>query len=83
MKTYASESINGDAHCKIPQFSYPTYGLTKREYFSAIAMQGLTSNPDWAKTMVDKNDWDDYINRLASGAVEIADKLIEELNKEK
>jgi len=24
-------------------------GLTKREYFAAIAMQGLLSNPEWMK----------------------------------
>ena len=55
-------------------------GLTKREYFASLAMQGWCANPDWAKTLVE-NDWDDYTNRLTSGAVEIADKLIEELNK--
>lgn len=25
------------------------YGLTKREYFAGLAMQGLLSNPEWMK----------------------------------
>lgn len=55
-------------------------GITKREYFAGLAMQGLTSNSDWAKTSGD--DWDDYKKRLASGAVEIADELLKQLEQQ-
>jgi hypothetical protein len=44
-----------------------TSGLTKREYFAAMAMQGLLSNPN---TSFETRD-----------AVIIADALIAELNK--
>jgi hypothetical protein len=43
------------------------FGLTKREYFAAMAMQGLLSNPN---TSFETRD-----------AVIIADALIAELNK--
>jgi len=53
-------------------------GLTKREYFASMAMQGLASNPDWGKTIT-PDDWDDYKKRLVTGAVELADDLLSEL----
>lgn len=47
-------------------------GLTKREYFAALAMQGLLSNPDFvAHTPLHAAEW----------AVSNADALIETLNK--
>lgn len=44
-------------------------GLTKREYFAAMAMQGLASKTGWSAMEV------------AIGSVDIADLLIKELNK--
>lgn len=46
------------------------YGLTKREYFAAMAMQGMLAIDDPPKEVV------------ARFAVEQADALIKELNKE-
>jgi methyl coenzyme M reductase beta subunit len=51
-------------------------GLTKREYFAAMAMQGLLAN----NFMIDvinehSNEW------IAQSSVSIADALIQELNK--
>lgn len=49
-------------------------GLSKREYFAAMAMQGILSNEDNSyETAEDK----------AETAVKSADALIEALNKEK
>lgn len=45
-------------------------GLTKREYFAAMAMQGLAANPDPIST-----------SGIARIAVSLADALIAELNK--
>lgn len=45
-------------------------GLSKREYFAAMAMQGLLSHSDWTQHQF-----------AAQNAVIFADKLIEELNK--
>jgi hypothetical protein len=47
------------------------YGLTKREYFAALAMQGLISNA---------KDYHTFSN-LASDAVACADALLAELEK--
>ncbi len=49
----------------------PKDGLTKREYFAAMAMQGLLACPNNVNMAQD----------IAKGAVIIADQLIIELNK--
>ena len=49
------------------------YGLTKREYFAGLAMQGLIAS--WGKH--DLTDFDD----IAHDAVMAADALINELSK--
>jgi len=50
-------------------------GLTKREYFAAMAMQGIVSNHQ----MIDTVDW----IWLAENSVKAADALINALNQEK
>lgn len=52
----------------------PQEGLTKREYFAAMAMQGIITN---------KDGLDIKIERIAESSVDMADALIEELNKNK
>lgn len=47
------------------------FGLTKREYFAAIAMQGILSNPD--------RNWNSY--DICRDSVHIADVLIETLSR--
>jgi hypothetical protein len=49
----------------------PQDGLTKREYFAALAMQGLLACPNNVNMAQD----------IAKGAVIVADQLIIELNK--
>jgi hypothetical protein len=48
--------------------------LTKREYFAAMAIQGIIAN---------KDGLDIKIERIVESAVDTADALIEELNKTK
>ncbi len=48
-------------------------GLTKREYFAAVALQGLCSNPAGIHT---------ESNGVTEAAVVVADALIVALNKE-
>lgn len=50
-----------------------SYGLTKREYFAAMAMQGICANPT--------TEIKPYGKEIAVEAVLIADALIEQLNK--
>lgn len=51
-------------------------GLTKREYFAAMAMSGFLSVPT---TMTDVTE---YIRSAAKASVIMADALINELNKQ-
>lgn len=49
-------------------------GLTKRELFAAMAMQGILANPEITKNHKDLN--------IEQAAIKCADALINELNKE-
>lgn len=51
-------------------------GLTKREYFAAMAMQGILSN----HLMID-NDINGSFEWVAKASVNLSDALINELNK--
>ena len=70
METKPHESIN------IVEYNnnYISTGLTKREYFAAMVMQSIIQN---------KDGLDIKIERIVESAVDIADALIEELNKTK
>ena len=57
-------------------FSSESLGLTKREYFAAMAMQGLISHG--IETTGKLND---NLELAANGAVNLADALIKELSK--
>ena len=63
MRTYRSDPVS-------PRGT--VIGLTKREYFTAMAMQGLLSGADYNPALMD----------LTKQSVEIADALIDELNKQ-
>ena len=53
---------------------YKSNGLTKREYFAALAMQGALAN---------KSAHERTIEMITESSVKLADALIEELNKTK
>ncbi|PSB18425.1 hypothetical protein C7B65_15130 [Phormidesmis priestleyi ULC007] len=58
------------------------HGLSKREYFAAIALQGLLASTHWEFCKID-DVWEHQAPSLedfAEIAVEQADKLIEELS---
>jgi hypothetical protein len=78
MKTYPNDPINptpiagGDNYVVSANIITTTVpGLTKREYFAAIAMQGLISNSLSGRGP----------NGCAEDSVKFADALIKELNK--
>lgn len=52
-------------------------GLTKREYFAALAMQGVLANPLLPITL----EYPNSIDFVVVQSVGIADALIDELNK--
>jgi hypothetical protein len=72
MQTRKDDSINPYNHEQDDGSFIGEIGLTKREYFAGIAMQGLLSNiPD-----------EDYHPRqISEAAVEVADFLIKVLNE--
>jgi len=74
MKTNPNPKCNNDDCAFASEFAP---GLTKREYFAAMAMQGLVevSNPEY-------EDAQKNIRGVSEMAVKYADALIEELNKE-
>lgn len=51
-------------------------GLSKREYFAAMAMQGLISSTNWQDYPISPN----LIKNTCAYSVEYADMLIEALN---
>lgn len=56
----------------------PSGGLSKREFFAAMAMQGMAASDDWAGNF----DTDPvFLKKAMDVAVKSADALINELNK--
>lgn len=57
-------------------------GLTKREYFAGLFMQGILSDCESMKAMVRSfPDHEECESRTAFSAISFADALIAELNK--
>ena len=56
----------------------PFIGLTKREYFAGLAMQGLISSCDWNFTTFNK----DLIEATSKNAIDLADELLKQLENE-
>jgi len=72
--TNANDLIN-ETRYKVDELvseSYPNHGLTKREYFAAMAMQGMLASAN--------NTLFDY-ETIATHSVKHADALINALNK--
>ena len=71
-------------HRFVPEYSIMTGGLTKREYFSVLAMQGLLANPQyWKRVYKDistlKSDKDSIECVFAHYSIKIAEELLEQL----
>lgn len=62
-----------DKEIMADNYIFPTAGLTKREYFAAMAMQGILSNPE-SPCLTPA--------RIAKAAVRVADKLLSQLKKQ-
>lgn len=54
-------------------------GLTKREYFAGLAMQGLCANGSWLQKATEHST--DVPGAVADAARDIADALLAELEK--
>ena len=72
--SFAVEYSHPTAAAMLPEYENKTLtGLTKREYFAAMAMQGIASD----QTFVKPNEPEE----IAERAVAMADALITTLNK--
>lgn len=69
--------------CAFPTGAEGDPGLTKREYFAAMAMQGMLSSPSYlsAATKVAIEDSITAVESLSQAAVQHADGLLIELAK--
>ena len=58
-------------------------GMTIRQHYAGLAMQGLLSNADALKDIRKESgdDWDKYGEMVAAVAVALTDALIAQLNK--
>jgi hypothetical protein len=63
----AAVAFNANGDLATSGSSTPEGGLTKREYFAALAMQGLSANPIYGKEVCSK---------IATWSVEQADALL-------
>jgi hypothetical protein len=66
---------------KTSTFSGMEMGITKREYFTAKAMQGLLSNPEWMKEFEGQK----YLMQdevIAKVAINIADVVLAKIAQE-
>ncbi len=69
----SSEAINQQEE----DYNPPGQGLTKREYFAAMAMQGLLTSYEEIKG---KKQWSDAA--FAMRSIQIADELLKQLSHE-
>lgn len=72
---FKGQDVNGESHIDCGR------GLTKREYFAAMVLQGMVSNPSMLAAFADKFEPTEVSNHLSKAACDAADKLIEALNK--
>jgi len=72
-----SVSMAGDATTE------KSMGLTKREYFAGLAMQAIISNQELRHDLIkdQKADGTNHENYIAFHAVNLADKLLIQLEK--
>lgn len=71
-------SITAELLDRCGEVNFSPFGLTKREKFAAMAMQGFLSNP---KISEDPKSGEKLRQGLASASILCADALIEALNK--
>jgi hypothetical protein len=54
-------------------------GLTKREYFAAIILQGMAASAFWAENFTDKEE---HLSKAMAVAVKASDELLKQLNQQ-
>ena len=62
-------------HRFVPEYSIMTGGLSKREYFAGLAMQGLLALPDKGTFA----SFDGAVERICEVSVKFADELLKQL----
>ena len=62
-------------HRFVPEYSIMTGGLSKKEYYAGLAMQGLISNPNIVIPKESDKEFKDFSER----AIKYADELLKQL----
>ena len=62
-------------HRFVPEYSIMTGGLSKKEYYAGLAMQGLLALPDKGTF----GSFDEAIERICEVSVKFADELLKQL----
>ena len=59
-------------------------GLTKREYFAAMAMQSIIQKEVWIERVLsEKSGENSHVNKMVKASLILADALLSELDKTK
>lgn len=56
-------------------------GISKREYFAVMAMQGLLANPYHIQTLMENEGITDKNRMLVMGSIDCADELLKQLEQ--
>lgn len=80
MKQESAFPVHGSANDD-PRNQILSGGLTKREYFAAMAMQGLVNREGWAERFNNETTDGSLMETLAIASVKMADELLKQLEK--
>ena len=73
---------NGDRPIQyVETDSFANQGLTKREYFAGLAMQGILSSPESIRILVEKGTKQQQLDNLSIVCIGFADELLKQLEQ--
>lgn len=59
----------------------PNTGLTKREYFAGLAMQGLVAREGWSERIMEEGGDKSLCIYIAAASIKMADELLKQLSQ--
>jgi hypothetical protein len=78
---FGGEALSDKWHNGIGFVKTKYKGLTKREYFAGLAMQGILAHESFYDRMCNESGENTMVDRLSTASVKMADKLLAELDK--
>ena len=81
---YPSEKLVDSGHPMLDSVKVKTRGITKREYFAGLAMQGILAKEAHGERIFNENEGNHSQRTIiAKASVRMADELLAELEKSK